>query len=101
MQEAMKFPHHSTKVGFLMDGISIKECDEPRFEGVNQSQVLLGGAHPCPERMRMQQDLEGETGRKPEGCGSALRLDAYLGLLDFLILERLRAWPSDIHTCKE
>lgn len=84
-----------------MYDISIKEWDEPKFEGMNQTQFALGGAHPRPEKMMMQQGLEGETGRKPKGCGNALSLDAYLGLLDFLILESIRVQPNDVHTCKE
>ena len=44
-----------------MEDIPMKECYKPTFEVMSQSQVVLEGEHLCPERKRMQQDLQRES----------------------------------------
>lgn len=78
----------------------MKECYESRFEAINQSQVILEGEHPWPERKRMQQGLQRE---RLEGSLRDMRVHLawilIMGLLDCLILERKTA--SNFHTFEE
>lgn len=63
-----------------MDNIPIKECYEPRFEAINQSQVALEGEHPWPERKGMQQGLQRRDWQEAKGIYErALSLDSYRG----------------------
>ena len=73
-----------------MEDIPKKECCEPKFEAVSQSQIVSEGEMFL---LRKKEDIAGpaeeEVGSKPEGCERALACIPILGHLTFLILDRI------------
>lgn len=59
----MKFPRHITKVGFLKAEIPVKECGEPKSEGMSPSQVVLEGESTA-QRERGRSSAHRAVGRK-------------------------------------